>query len=495
MISLDPHVKFLDFFQVMFKETRGEELRLNWHHEDIDKALERVARLKTRNLIIKISPGCQKTTTMVFWLAYMFGWFPESRSIACSKAKNFTVEKYNMDIATIIKNPVYREIFPFTVIDQKKRDRQDIFDTTAGGSMYSVGAGGDVGGRRIGTVRPDIFGGAWVFDDLIELYDGMFSPTKREGINNWHDAQIRSRRNWPTDPNIYVAQPLHVDDILNHVENISGHEDTTEVIAIPAMKDGQSFWPGWNSTDELEKIKKATPRVFYTQYMLEPSLEGGNIFSVDSITELDEIPPKSNYLVVSVDTNAKSKERHDNDPWGTTYSMKFNKGIDKVFIKSECFHPDVPGGAIRILKSCVEIGSNYPTILIEDASRGSDLKTFVNSFIRSNGDYYSSSELKNLPYGQDVVFLRNFMKKNTMRADVILIPVSKDKITRAHSANETVEAGHVFLYKFGKGCMELKQKLSVFPDSEDDHEVDGFTQDINYFKTKSTFVSRGGGKL
>jgi len=458
----DPYSRFIDYFSMMFEHITGSKLILNKHHYEMAEGLERVFYREVNNLLIEVPPGSQKTTMLSYFLSWAHGYYPEARSIACSKAKEFTVEKYTMTIAQIMGSTLYKELFPENVIDQKKRERQDVFDTIHGGFVYAVGAEGDIGGRRVGTGVKGVFQGTWVFDDLIELDKGMYSDTKRESINRWHDSAIPSRRNViGYDPNIYIAQRLHHDDIMGHVKEYYG--DDCEVITVKGIDEsGASFWEHFHPAVELLKQKKRNPREFMAQIQQSPNLEGGNLVSVDKITSLDELP-KTTKKVLSIDTSMSDREA--SDPWGFVIMSQFDTNkhiIQQAFAKQYGLNT----GLECVVSVCNSEGVD--TILVEEKALGQEL-------------------VDNLKKNKAIKELRI----NIIGIDNKNSPLRNNKALRMVSANETVDSGNVFCYKFGQGVTEFMQKLSIFPESTDDHEADAFSQYLNYYKSKGDFIPRG----
>ena len=320
----------------------------------------------------------------------------------------------------------------------------------------------------------------FIIDDIIKNYKEAISPTILESIQDMvltvADTRLMPERNGV----LLIMTRWTSDDLGGWMPKNIDVEDWS-IMRLPAICDsyddpigrkiGEPLWPekgGKFSIDGLLKVKANYERSgkhkhWMSLYQQNPTIEGGNLVSVGSITELDELP-KLSKVVLSVDPSLTDKEA--SDPWGFTMFGQF--GTKHVIIESFSKRVGLNPGISLIMDKVDEYGVS--AVLVEEKALGYEL---IKGLKAAAKDWTKEINRVNII---------SINEKNT--------PLTKSKTLRMVDANETVDGNNVCVYRFGPGCMELIQKLSVFPESDDDHEADAFSQYLNYYKRKSTFTPR-----
>ena len=458
----------LDFYyyeRLMYDIVYGVKMREPAHLKLGAKNLERVFVRKCARLIKNRPTGYLKSIEMCLFITWAHGWYPDSKSIGANFSSDVAVKTQTTHIKQIVRTPEYRQIFPNFEIGKPKKsemtsqfrglglDQSAYFETTAGGFFMCGGFKKGVGGLRVCRGITHRFDGLLWIDDPHDLKGGMNSEAERNNVKEDYRSKWKSRVNTTLDPIVVTMQRLDHDDLCGYLQREDG--SNWEIEKVKALtEDNKSTWEWKYPTDFLLKERETNTRVFFAQYQQEPSLEHGNLVSVDSITELDELP-KLKGVYLSVDPSMSDKEA--SDPWGFVTFGQF--GTKHVIIESFAKRVGLNPGIGLIVDKVKENGIS--AVLVEEKALGFEL----------------------------IKGLKAEFSEHGIRCNVIAInekntPLTKSKVLRMVDANETVDGGNVFVYKFGAGCMELMQKLSVFPESGDDHECDCFSQYLNYFKRK-----------
>lgn len=278
------------FTKKMFEFTNKSEFVMGIHHEMIFRELDKVVKGETRKLIINIAPRYGKTVTVSqMFLAYGLALNPKSKFIELSYSSSLA-----QDNSVAVKNIVSSEYFQllFNARISIGSNTKCNWETTDGGVVYATSTLGQVTGFGAGRLdsevdsleddcfaefNPDKFSGAIVIDDPIKPEDAL-SDNIRESVNRRFETTIRNRVNSRKTPIVIIMQRLHEHDLCGYLQEIE--PDEWEVLSIPVIQsdgDGgiKALWPFKHSMEELRKIEAASPFVFETQYMQNPTpMEG-----------------------------------------------------------------------------------------------------------------------------------------------------------------------------------------------------------------------------
>lgn len=266
------------------------------HHRKIIETLEKVISGEIRKLIINIAPRYGKTELAVIqFISWCFAVNPACKFIHLSYSASLTQDNSEA-IKDIIKDDFYQAMFPYVKIKQGS-DTKCKWNTTEGGGLYAVSTLGQITGFGAGATEKeeeddaldelcpwynqDLFAGAVIIDDPIKPQDALSDNIRRQ-VNLRFETTIRNRVNSRKTPMIIICQRTHEEDLCGYLMEIE--PDDWTVISIPVVnydKDGkpQALWPLKHTIEELDKIEQASPFVFQTQYMQNPTPKEGLLYT------------------------------------------------------------------------------------------------------------------------------------------------------------------------------------------------------------------------
>lgn len=333
----------LFFTRRFFKPRFGVKFSVNWHHQYICYAIDQVIKGKIKNLVINVSPGGSKTELLTNLIARGLALNPRSKFLYLSYSQSL-VDDVSATARDIVKSEDFQSMWP-TVIS-KSTDAKNSWKTTVdgfdAGHVYAASIGGQVTGRRAGSLSDDKFAGCIILDDPLKPEDA-FSKNLRNKTNRQILNTVQSRKAKTDTPIIMIMQRLHVEDPTNFVltGNLSGEWSH---ISIPALIDDayienlpleiqkmvprdverdsqgrQSYWPRKESLESLLHLEKGgtdkhgasvSRYTFASQYKQEPKKLGGDLIKADWFGYYKELP-KLQWRAIIVDTAQKDKEHND----------------------------------------------------------------------------------------------------------------------------------------------------------------------------------------
>ncbi len=334
------------FTKFAFRCQTGNKLSFEPHHKIICEFAQKIIDGKITRGVVTIPPRHSKTAFLtVCLIARSYAGEGQSENIQTSFSEN-NVKTNASDIIKILSHPTFQRVFPHVKL---KSNGQDKFTTSLGGKCHNRTSKGAITGVGAGVASSDaVFSGGLIMDDMIKPSDSR-SQTVRDFVNNLYTETLSSRCNTPSTPQLLIMQRLHPEDMVNYVlTGNSGEkwhylnipavltEDTGSAewyesickeythaipylykLDIPTLikRNIEQEWPivsnsveceyasyqeycdaelpvrlkggraalwAYRKTlayyDELERVKKA---YFLCQYMGQPSVEGGTVFKKD----------------------------------------------------------------------------------------------------------------------------------------------------------------------------------------------------------------------
>ena len=279
------------FARWMFVQRKGYTWQQARHHALICDALMRVFRGECKRLIINVPPRYSKTElAVVNFIAWCFGQVPDCEFIHASYSGALAVNN-SAAVRGVMQHEEYVAIFPGV---QFASDAQHHWKTTAGGVMYATGTGGTITGFGAGKHRPG-FGGAIIIDDPHKA-DEARSDVIRQGVIEWFQNTLESRKNSPDTPIIVIMQRLHEKDLSGWLLGGGNGEEWEHLCLSAWNEDGTPLWPEKHDAAALRRMETAAPYVFAGQYRQAPSPPGGNIFKPDRLEVVDAIPAGTRFV-------------------------------------------------------------------------------------------------------------------------------------------------------------------------------------------------------
>ena len=277
-----------NFVAMTFKAKAQRDFVWGEHHRAICRALDDVVDGKIKNLIINIAPRYGKTELVSkMFIAYGLAINPRSRFLHLSYSEDLVLDN-SRDINDFVRSPAYRFLYPNVVVNDIGAKK---WYTTQGGGVYATSSAGQVTGFGAGQMDEDSeewmnlppsdrFAGAIIIDDPLKPSDADSDP-EREKVNARFENTIRSRTNSQNTPIIIVMQRLHERDLCGFLLN--KEPDDWRVLTFPCIEqteDGpRALWPFKDDMARLEKLRRADPIVFETQYMQHPTPKEGLMYA------------------------------------------------------------------------------------------------------------------------------------------------------------------------------------------------------------------------
>lgn len=286
------------FSRWMFLQRKGYTWQRARHHKMVCDALMRVYRGECKRLIINIPPRYSKTElAVVNFIAWCMGKVPDCEFIHTSYSGALAVNN-STAVRGVVLHEAFGDIFPDL---QLASDAQHHWKSTKGGVLYATGTGGTITGFGAGKHREG-FGGAIVIDDPHKA-DEANSDVIRQGVIDWFQNTLESRKNSPDTPIIVIMQRLHEKDLAGWLLGdrgkdgkgpavAGGNGEVWENLCLSAWnEDNTPLWPEKHSADDLRRMEKAAPYVFAGQYRQLPAPPEGGVIKPDMLIEVDAMPP------------------------------------------------------------------------------------------------------------------------------------------------------------------------------------------------------------
>ncbi len=423
-----------EFTKNLFKVRRGYAWQDSDHHKIICDALTRVFRGECKRLIINVPPRYSKTEiAVVNFISWCFGLVPDCEFIHASYSGTLAVNN-SAAVRGLVQHEAYRAVFPNLVL---ANDAAHHWRTTAGGVMYATGAGGTITGFGAGKHR-DGFGGAIIIDDPHKA-DEARSDVVRQGVIDWFQNTLESRKNSPQTPIILIMQRLHETDLAGWLLE-GGNGETWEHVCLPAIQeDGTALWPAKHTIEDLRRMERAAPYVFAGQYLQRPSPPEGGMFKPNQIEIIDALPAVPIKWVRGWDLAASV----DGD---YTAGAKLGKLPDGRFVIGDMVRDRLTSDA-------------RDAVMRNTAAK--DTKSIRISIPQDPGQAGKTQ----------VLYLTRMLNGYTVKSS----PESGDKITRAESFSSQVNVGNVLMLR-GHWNDELINELQMFPNGKNDDQVDALSR-------------------
>ncbi|TCB67403.1 helicase [Acinetobacter sp. ANC 4216] len=351
----DEHLYFTRRF---FKPRMGFKFMVNWHHQYVAWLIDEVIKGNIANLVINVPPGAGKTELTTNLIPRGLALNARSRFLYLSFSQSL-VEGVSDTARDIVKSKDFQAMWNLQVsnsTDSKKEWKITVDDYDVG-HIYVASMGGQVTGRRAGTLAEEGFTGCIIIDDPLKPED-VFSKIKRDSANRKILNTVNSRKAKSDTPIIMIMQRLHVEDPTHFVMtgNLPGD---WEQVSIPALIDDayintlpehiqklvprdverdekgrQSYWPQKETLKSLLQLEKGgqdkegatvSRYTFSSQYMQQPKKLGGDLIKAEWFGTYKELPPLQ-WRAIWADTAQKTKEHNDYSVFlcgGLGYDDKF----------------------------------------------------------------------------------------------------------------------------------------------------------------------------
>ena len=332
----------LFFTRRFFLPRMGFRFSVNWHHVYIAWVVDELLSGRIKNAVINVPPGAGKTELMTNLVPRGIALNPRSRFLYLSYSQSL-VEDVSATARNIVKSEDFQALWPVDI--STDTDAKGSWKTTVdgfnAGHVYAASMGGQVTGRRAGTLD-DGFTGAIIIDDPLKPEDA-FSKASRDKANRKILNTVNSRKARSDTPIIMIMQRLHSDDPTGFVLS-GGLPGEWSQISIPALIDDayiaslppqiaamvprdvarddkgrQSYWPQKESLESLLQLEQGgqdkagqvvSRYTFASQYMQQPRALGGELIQTAWFGRYTSLPPLK-WRGIWSDTAQKTREHND----------------------------------------------------------------------------------------------------------------------------------------------------------------------------------------
>jgi predicted phage terminase large subunit-like protein len=272
----------------------------NWHIEAICEHLEYVTAGLIQNLIVNIPPRHSKSDIVsVVWPCWAWSFLPSSKWIYTAFTSSLSTRD-SVRCRRLVSSEWYRERYPHVTlsgdVNQKSR-----FETTAGGSRFSVGVGGALLGE----------GGDFLVADDPNNPKHIMSPKIRRGVIDWWNNVLSTRGNNPkTVSRVIIMQRLHQEDLCGELMLTQGKEWVHLRIPLeyepeekcltmtgwtdPRTERGELLWKERYTEEWVARKKVELGQYDYSSMMQQrPTPMSGGMFKIDQIKTVSalDLPP------------------------------------------------------------------------------------------------------------------------------------------------------------------------------------------------------------
>lgn len=446
------------------------DYQVNWHHRNLAKALDKLARKEIKRLMVFMPPRCGKSELVSRrFPAFILGKNPNAKIIATSYSASLA-SSMNRDVQRIIDSPEYQELFPNTRLAKAGEGiakgnyirNSEMFEIVGyEGSYVSTGVGGGITGRGADYA---------IIDDPIKNRKDAESKTFRDNIFDWFASTLYTRLE--KDACILITLTRwHEDDLAGRLLKLAEEDpnaDQWHVISYPAIYDenarnldptdprehGEALWPEKFNIQTLNTIKSTIGSYEWNAlYQQNPSPPSGSIIKRSWLKYYKKLPNKFDEIVQSWDFAFDGKDDSSyvvGQVWGRIGADKYL--IDQVrdrmsFTESIQAFRNLTAKYPMARAKLVEAKANGPAII------------------------------------------------NTLNREISgIIPVNPfgSKSERLHAVSPQFEAGNVYIPHPNTATWvhDYVEELVQFPNGANDDQVDATSQGLLYLDRPKT-----GGKV
>lgn len=298
---------------------------VNAHHKLLANKLQQFMEWKIKRLILQTPPRSWKSRLICEAIAHWM-WKLENTDIIYTGHSIWLLETFSRNIRGRIDSPEYKELFKNKIKEWNSAIQQWSTDNNNQLMIFGVWWG--------------ITGRGWhrlIIDDPYATRQDAESDTIRARVLEWYNSTFYSRRHNQDAWICLIMQRWREDDLVGEVIK----QDDWEVVKIPAIQDGKSFWESRFSVPELENIRaQIWPYFFESQYQQDPINEWGWAFRKEYFQYYDIAPMNKLKIVTFVDPAISQKQTADNTAIVTIWLDTTNNLIYILDVFAQRVEPD-----------------------------------------------------------------------------------------------------------------------------------------------------------
>lgn len=257
-------------------------------------------------LIVNLPPGFMKSMLIsIMYVAWRLGVDPTVKFVCISYGDDLA-NKHAASTRTLMQSPLYKAIFPGTVLDKKS---EGWLTTTKGGYRYATAVGSDITGFRPTEI---------IVDDPIEPEEGS-SELVKQRLRSWISSSVLTRfEDNAKNVFILVMHRIAPDDLAGTLKKQNDYftlslplvAEEQELFVGPqdeiimTRQPGELLHPGRMTPKDLERLKgEISKHAFASQYQQRPTLGGSGMCSISRLARYDA-PPDFELIIHSWDIGA-----------------------------------------------------------------------------------------------------------------------------------------------------------------------------------------------
>jgi len=430
--------------------------------EVLAQAMMSVAQGRFKRVIINLPPRHMKSLIVsIFYVAWRLGCDPTAKFLTISYGDDLAHD-HSALTRKLMMSPLYRRIFPWTVLDKKA---VDYIRTTQGGHRYATSVGSDITGFGADEI---------IIDDPMQPEDAA-SERSKERVRAWVQSSVLTRFNDPRNGAlILVMHRLAPDDLS---ATMKAQADLVLELPLVACKaevfksqgrllmrrsPGDILNPARMSDKDVERLKASLPRhVWDGQYQQQPSVGGSGMLSIERFKRFDlDHPPLFELVVHSWDVGATIG---GNASVCTKWGLLQNKdGRDQLYLTQVIrLHLELPEVRAAIK---AEDKKDKPALIAID-ERGAGLGLF--------------QELRREGYRHLIASTET--EEPIEREATAASRPSASKIERFGRTSLMIDSGLVLIPEKAPWLEAFLYEVAAFPNIADKDQVDSMTQLIGNF--------------
>lgn len=233
----------------------GGKLLDNWHIGLIAERLEQVRTGSCKRAIISVPPRHLKSfaATIAFG-AWVLGHDPSKHILFMTYGQDLS-DEFAQKVRTLMESPFYQSLFKTRLESRAISD----LTTNEGGRFHSSSIAGGLTGRGADII---------IIDDPLKAGEAL-SESKRKAVNDTYDNTIRSRlNNQEQGAIIIVAQRLHCDDLIAHVQE----NEQWDVISFAAIAEQDEYFE-WKTPYGRSQFVRRAGEVLHSAHLSQSKIE------------------------------------------------------------------------------------------------------------------------------------------------------------------------------------------------------------------------------
>lgn len=245
-------------------------------HRAVCEQIDRVRRKEVDRLMLLCPPQHGKSTVTSKRAPALFLADDPTEDIIQVSASSELAEGFGHDVRDCVRSEPYQRLFP-TVTLSEDSQAKGRWHTSAGGSYYAVGVGGQLYGR----------GGMAIIDDPFGTWADAQSALQRDKVWDWYTGTLYNRVR-PGKPIIIIQHRMAEDDLVGRcLQQQAAGGDKWTVVELPADVNNPP-WPERYDREALIRIRdNMDKRQWAALYMQNPTPDDGTYFTRDMFEFFD----------------------------------------------------------------------------------------------------------------------------------------------------------------------------------------------------------------